>query len=185
MKTYWWNQTITYDGSQLRPLFAYLNFEVLGPSIVGWRGPCAISEDKIVDGEDLLQGSTIAGSDMLHWIVELYETSLLTAVCVQRILVAQVQSILERDHGVKGFKRQGDDLYLQERKLNISVATQCPSSCLIHLALNVSDKGCPVPVVGLEEFQVPVEAFAQKVMQEFASEWASMMSATYKVRPVF
>ena len=82
MKTHWCEDEFAYDGTQLRSLFAYLEYGHLGDSIVSWAGPCEISFDHMVDGEDLRDQSPIRGSKMLHFIVECFDTQLFGGVAL-------------------------------------------------------------------------------------------------------
>ena len=70
MKSLFIKENFKYDGSQLRSLFAYLNYGLLGDSIVSWIGPCNVDFDHMVDGEDLLQKSEIRSDNMVHFIIE-------------------------------------------------------------------------------------------------------------------
>ena len=88
MRTLWIEQKLIYDGSQLRSLYAYLNHQILGDSMIGWRGPCDVQPEKMVDGEDLLAGSRICGSDMVHFLVEIFDRELFSGVLWQRLMAS-------------------------------------------------------------------------------------------------
>ena len=105
----------TYDGSQLRSLFAYEKYGLLGDSMVAWRGPCAVDFDHMVDGEDRRAGATIAGSEMVHFIVEKFDCPLVGAVALQRLLSAMAIEVLrELSPAAQGLCREGDDIYLDD-----------------------------------------------------------------------
>ncbi|HMN69679.1 MAG TPA: DUF366 family protein, partial [Bdellovibrionales bacterium] len=53
LKTKFIDTAEIYDGSQLVSLRSYLKHGLLGDSIVAWVGPCKVSLDHMVDGEDL------------------------------------------------------------------------------------------------------------------------------------
>lgn len=185
MHVYFCPQTICYDGTQLSSLWAYRTFGLLGDSIVGFRGPCCVEFTHMVDIEDLKARSPIYGSDMLHFIIEHFDHDLEKAVLRQRLLVAITKDLLEKQ-GVS-LQRTGDDLYFQGRKLSISIATATPVSTMIHLALNISTEGTPVPTAGLVEMgfhpeQVPV--LAKEIGQAYAQEMQSILEARCKVRGV-
>ena len=112
MKTKWIEKKINYDGSQLRSLYAYMEHDLLGDSVVAWRGPCDVTTH-MVDGEDKKANAEIRGGDMLHFIVELFEVSLFSAVAVQRLFAALVREELVRQKPpLEGqIDREGDDLY--------------------------------------------------------------------------
>ncbi|MEO0337065.1 MAG: DUF366 family protein [Pseudomonadota bacterium] len=177
MKTQWIEEKFTYDGSQLRSLFAYENYGQRGDSIVSWIGPCDIPEDKIVDMEDVRAGDTIAGSSMLHFIVELFGQTLPATIAFQRLVMASVRDTLgER------VVREGDDLFVGEGKLSISIATVSPVSGLVHLALNISNEGTPVQTACLKDLDVDPVELADQVMDLVSGEWEELLLASQKVR---
>lgn len=184
MKYQWIESSFAYDGSQLKSLYAYLNHKVQGDSIVSWIGPCQVDFDHMVDGEDLLARSEIRGSRMLHFIVEKFETSLFTGVVLQRLLSAKALEILKMaaPQKAEGLLREGDDLWLDDRKLSISIATVSPVSCLIHFALNIENEGTPVKTLSLKDLEVEPKTFAQKLGESFAQEVEAMRQATCKVK---
>ena len=61
-----------YDGSQLKHLFAYERFGILGTSMVAWTGACKVGTDKMIDGEDKFSNSEIRGDSMLHFVGEFF-----------------------------------------------------------------------------------------------------------------
>jgi len=77
--------------------------------------------------------------------------------------------------------RDGDDIYFNEKKLSISVATQSPTSTLIHFAVNISNEGTPVPTCSLQDFNMAPEAFSGRVMEKFCAEVEGITQATQKV----
>ena len=188
MKSLWITKIFPYDGTQLRPLFAYLSEGLLGDSIVSWRGPCQIDWVNMVDGEDLRAQSPIAGSDMVHFIVEKFDCSLFAAVGLQRLITAIALELI-RDLAKEGSLalqvfRVGDDLFCGERKLSISVATLSLRSALIHFALNVSNEGTPVPTLSLTDLGIDPEQFSRILLDRVVEEVHSVIEATCKVRTV-
>jgi uncharacterized protein len=186
MKTHWFENRIDYDGSQLRSLFTYVTAGILGDSIVAWRGACNIPLDKMVDGEDFRAQEKICGSDMIHFIVEKFPGHLGYAVSLQRLLASIVKDFLEqKSPSFRGqLIREGDDIYIEgspRRKLSISIATVSPVSLLIHFAVNVSNKGTPVPTCSLEDLGVDPNDFARSVLERFSNEANGIEQATQKV----
>ncbi len=182
MKAKYIDQKMTYDGSQLKSLFAYMNYELPGDSVIAWRGPCNIPDDKIVDGEDLLQKAEIRGNEMLHFIVELFHEPLVSAVSFQRLISAMAQQILiQEGHSVL---REGDDLYVNEGKLSISIAAKSPMSSMIHFALNITNEGTPVKTASLSDLNINPEDFAKKMLDAITKERESIQFATVKVKPL-
>lgn len=183
MKTYWIEKEFPYDGSQLKSLFTYLNFKVQGDSISSWVGPCDIPDEHMLDGEDLVAGEEIRGGKMLHFIVEKFGQNLFSGVSLQRILASIAKNLLEEITAEK-IQREGDDLYWNEGKLSISIATQSPVSTLVHFAVNMNNENTPVKTAALDDLGIEPIKFAKELMERFAKEAASIQVATEKVRPV-
>lgn len=175
-----------YDGSQLVSLRNYLKHELLGDSVIAWVGPCRVNADHMVDGEDLLQGSEIRGDKMLHFIVELFDSTLFAAVGIQRLMASIVKDTLNEMSAVEihtsDLRRDGDDVFVGGQKFSISIATQSPISSLIHFAVNVVNRGTPVPTISLEEFGLEPRPFAEEIMVRLTREVASIREATRKVK---
>ncbi|MEN0057626.1 MAG: DUF366 family protein, partial [Bdellovibrio sp.] len=142
MQSHFIEKSFAYDGTQLRSLYGYLEHGVLGPSILAWRGPCAIPFTHMVDGEDLLAQAVIQSEEMLHFIIEVFDRDLFSGVLLQRLfasicrdyLQAQATSVLK----TASLVREGDDLYWEDRKLSISIATKSPVSVMVHFAMNIT-----------------------------------------------
>lgn len=182
MKSKFLEITEKYDGAQLVSLRNYLKHGLLGDSIVAWVGACDVTFDHMVDGEDLLLNARIAGDRMLHFIVEKFDVTLFAAVGLQRLLASIVMETLRgRPQGAE-LVRDGDDIYLGDRKLSISIATQSPVSSLIHFAVNVTNAGTPVKTLALEDLGVEPRAFAEEVLERFCREVATIHEATMKVK---
>lgn len=186
MKTYWVPSEFRYDGTQLRSLYAYLEHGVLGDSIVSWIGPCDVAFDHMVDGEDLLARAEIRGSRMVHFITEKFDCSLFAAVALQRLMasicMAVVRELSPQAEISNQLVRKGDDLFFNDQKLNISIATLSPTSALIHFAVNVSNAGTPVRTLCLEDLEIEPKEFAIELMQRVAAEVNEIIQATQKVR---
>jgi len=173
-----------YTGAQLRPLWIYLNWGLLGSAGVAWVGGCDVLLDKMLDGEDKRAKAQISGDCMLHFIFELFDTNLLSAVCFQRLMAGWIQlAFLKLAPGVV-LRRDGDDLYFENKKLSISIAAPSIRSSLIHFALNVVNSGTPVDTCCLEDFSINPEDLANEVFHLASQEWQSIWEATYKVHSV-
>ena len=142
---------------------------------------------------------------MLHFIIERFETQLFGAVALQRLMAAIVLDLLRErvaqalpnaiaadSNSVSAgahakliasdMRRDGDDIYIGDGKLSISIATVTPVSALIHFAVNVSNEGTPVKTASLEDLGVEAKEFALEVMKRVVSEVESIETATIKVR---
>lgn len=174
-----------YDGSQLRSLFAYRNYELLGDSLISWVGPCQVKKEFMVDGEDLNAGEKICGDKMLHFIWEKFNTSLFSAVASQRLMTClaleALRELSPEKEMTQNMYRDGDDIYLAKKKLNISIATVSPVSALIHWALNIVNDGTPVDTLSLQDLKIQTEDFVEKFSQKVLVEMSTINEATQKV----
>ncbi|WP_296795837.1 DUF366 family protein [uncultured Methanobrevibacter sp.] len=139
-----------YDGSQINPSWAFQEFGIYGSSIVTWIGPVNITPDNLKDFADV--GLEIKSNYMVNFICEFFDqqpTNMRIAYLRQRLLVMIFREILT-EKGVKT-TREGDDIFVDGRKLSISIASVSLSSAKIHFALNLEDKGTPsdVETIGL------------------------------------
>ena len=139
-----------YDGSQIDPSWAFREFGIYGSSIVTWIGPVNITPDNLKDFADV--GLEIKSNNMINFICEFFDqqpTNMRVAYLRQRLLVMIFREILT-EFNIKT-KRSGDDIYVDNRKLSISIASVSLTSAKIHFALNLEDKGTPgdVETIGL------------------------------------
>jgi hypothetical protein len=140
----------------------------------------------------LLHGPGIRAADMLHLVVEVFgERDLEPAVLRQRLLVANAAELLgerlgEHATGRRRFKvrRAGDDLYVNGRKLSVSVAALTPVSSVVHLGVNVTTAGTPrgVATIGLAQLGVETESWARALLKRFTTELDSVHQASCLVR---
>lgn len=187
METLFIEKKFAYDGSQLRSLFAYLDHRILGPSIVAWEGPCNIPKTHMVDGEDLLANAVIQGDEMLHFIIEVFDRDLFAGVAIQRLFASICKDYIQSHSkivNIETLKRDGDDIYLAEKKLSISIATKSPVSTMVHFAMNITNKGTPVSTLSFEDLKLNPKKVAEDVMNLFRNEYLNIVEATQKVRPV-
>ena len=71
---------LKYDGSQIKPMWAFQNLGVKGSSIVCWIGPMDIKSDELVDYEDV--GLEIKSDEMIHFVVEHFDVQPADMGCV-------------------------------------------------------------------------------------------------------
>jgi hypothetical protein len=188
MKVHWCEKEFAYNGEQLKSLFGYLEFGVEGDSVVAWTGPCNIPFEHMVDGEDLRQKAQICGAQMVHFIIEKFGISLYGAVAIQRLFATIAADVVHELATAKAvaaqLRREGDDLYVGDRKLSISIAAPSFNSCLVHFAVNAINEGTPVSTISLAEFGIAPVAFGKLLMDRFAAEEKSIVFATQKVKGV-
>lgn len=176
--TYYNMDPLLYDGANLQSLYAYKTFNLNGPSIVSFCGPCRVDEH-LVDFEDKKNNAFIRSENMLHFIIEHFDIGLTETIFRQRLFIAIIKDLLP-----VGIKRQGDDLYWEDGKLSVSIATASPISTLIHIGLNISNRNTPVKTASLEQLRIFPEPFARAAMTAYQSELSDIAFARCKVRGV-
>ena len=149
------DEIFEYDGSQINPSWAFQEFGIYGSSVITWIGPVNITPDNLKDFADV--GLEIKSNYMVNFICEFFDQqppNMRIAYLRQRLLVMIFREILA-EHGVTT-KREGDDIFICNRKLSISIASISLSSSKIHFAFNLEDKGTPddVETIGLYEIEV-------------------------------
>jgi hypothetical protein len=178
----WIDRAIAYDGSQLSAHWILSETGIVGDALVAFRGPCKVLRDEIADLADI-DGPGIAANDMVHFVWESFsDTGLMLGVHRQRLLSATALEVLRAMSPDVAARRDGDDLFLGDGKLSISIATVTPVSCLIHFAVNASHGGAPVRIAALSDLRVDARAFAENLLAQVASEQASIAEARCKVR---
>ena len=149
------DEIFEYDGSQINPSWAFQEFGIYGSSIITWIGPVNITPDNLKDFADV--GLEIKSNYMVNFICEFFDqqpTNMRVAYLRQRLLVMIFGEILT-EYGIST-KREGDDIFVENKKLSISIASVSLSSAKIHFALNMEDKGTPddVETIGLFDIKV-------------------------------
>jgi hypothetical protein len=177
-------EEIDYTGEQLRSLWTFSRFGVEGDSVVAFIGAANVRGEGLVDLADARAGSHIYSPRMLHFIVEHFDSDLEQAIWRQRLLICIAKEELEARVAGLRLKRRGDDLYDGERKLSVSIATISPVSTLIHLGLNVTTEGAPVPARGLGDWGLDAREVAEAVAAAYVAEVEGVRRARVKVRAV-
>lgn len=184
MKTKLIEENIKYEGWQLSPHWIYKNFKIQGDSIVAFIGECEVKLDEMVDIEDVINNEPIYSKSMLSFISEQFNVGLVEGVFRQRLLICKIKEALEK----RGFKifRNGDDLFFDNKKLTVSIATKSMTSILIHTGINIESEGAPVKASGLksELGMTDIKEFAKEVMTSYSEEIEDIILASTKVRGV-
>lgn len=184
MKTLFIDNEIKYIGSQLSPHWIYKNFKIQGDAIVAFCGECEVKLTEMVDIEDVINNEPIYSKYMLSFITEQFNIELVEGVLRQRLLMTTIKEVLEN----RGFKvkRDGDDLFVNDKKLSVSIATKSLTSVLIHTGINILSQGAPIEVSGLESDLgiKDIKEFALEVMKRYSDEIDDIILASTKVRGV-
>lgn len=179
------DKTIPYTGVELRPHWGLETTGIYGSLLTAFAGPCEVPTAHLVDWEDRLASDHIRAGSMLHVIGEFFGTSLEAGVLYQRLAMVWAERLLR----VEGLDvvRSGDDLYVADAKLSVSIATVSNVSVLIHWGINIDAAGAPVKATGLSRLgwgQSEVLAFAKKWLTHYIGELEEIRVAQCKVRSV-
>jgi hypothetical protein len=179
------DQEIRYTGAELRSHWIRERFGLIGDAGVAFIGPCDVMPEHMIDLDERINHLRIAGDRMLHCLIEHFQVGLREITLRQRLLAglafeSLVQALPGRSASIR---RRGDDLYVDERKLSISIATVSPLSGLIHFAVNCVPAGVPVPAASLEELGQEPQAWGVSLLARYAEEMEGVSSAMVKVRP--
>lgn len=184
MKTLFIDKEIKYIGSQLAPHWIYKNFKIQGDAIVAFCGECEVKLTEMVDIEDVINDEPIYSKYMLSFITEQFNIELVEGVFRQRLLMCVIKEALEK----RGFlvARNGDDLFVNGKKLSVSIATKSMTSVLIHTGVNILADGAPIPVSGLKsDLNIDdIKELALEIMANYTSEIEDIVLASTKVRGV-
>ena len=184
MKTQLLEQEIKYEGWQLSQHWIYKNFKIQGDAIVAFCGECDVKLTEMVDIEDVINNEPIYSKYMLSFISEQFNIGLIEGVLRQRLLMSTIKEALEK-RGVV-VRRDGDDLFINDKKLSVSIATKSMTSVLIHTGVNILAEGAPIPVSALKtDLNIDdIKEFAIEVMKNYSEEIEDIVLASTKVRGV-
>ena len=184
MKTKLIEENIKYEGWQLSPHWIYKNFKIQGDAIVAFIGECEVKLTEMVDIEDVINNEPIYSKSMLSFISEQFNIGLVEGVFRQRLLICIIKEALEK----RGFivTRNGDDLFFENKKLTVSIATKSTTSILIHTGINIDSTNAPVNASGLtSELGInDIANFAEEIMNKYSEEIDDIIMASTKVRGV-
>ena len=157
------SKKITYDGSQISSRYASQHYDVIGNSILIFRGSMRLSPTEMIDIKDIQREShlneiLISSDDSLHFIIEEFDNqppNLEIEYYRLRLLTQIIIELLEL-RGIK-VSRKGTDIFVNEKKLNVGIASVGVSSSKIHFGINVGNTGFPSHVVAIGLMEIGFE----------------------------
>lgn len=177
-------QEIKYTGLELSPHWIYKKFNLQGDAIVAFCGECEVKLTEMVDIEDVINDEPIYSKNMLSFIVEHFNIDLIEGIFRQRLLITIIKEALENllTSHVSRLTRRGDDLFVDNKKLSVSIATKSLTSVLIHVGINIDPTGAPVEAIGLNSLNIAdINDFANQVMVKYSQEIDDIILASTKV----
>lgn len=177
---------ITYTGAELAPHWIAGKTGEFQSAVVAFVGPCAVATGEMVDLEDRFANAHIRAAEMLHFLGEWFEGDLNLAVARQRLFIAGFSELLRARLPAElaaTVTRKGNDLFVGDGKLSVSIVTASPVSTLFHFGVNVDFAGAPVKAAGLGALDVDALALGRDALSLWETEWRSMEKARCKVAP--
>lgn len=186
MHTKFIEEEIKYTGEELAPHWIYKKFHLQGDAIVAFCGECEVKLTEMVDIEDVINNEPIYSKNMLSFIVEHFNIGLIEGVVRQRLLISIIKEAIENLFRINkspfSIVRRGDDLFVDGRKLSVSIATKSLTSVLMHIGINIDPTGAPVDAIGLDEIKVlNIEEFAKTILEKYSNEINDIILASTKV----
>jgi hypothetical protein len=183
MKVVLLDQPLRYDGLQLSTAFLDSHAPGEADAMVLFAGEADVPQEHLVDLEDAEAGAVIYSPLMAHAVVEHRGLPLGEAVLRQRLLVRLAAEWIASRSG-RAVTVRGNDLFVGDGKLSVSVATRSPRGSLMHLGVNVDIEGTPVRAAGLRDLRIRPREFLVSLARLYGDELASVAHAVAKVRPV-
>lgn len=185
MKSIILSEKFDYDGSQISSLWAYNSFGVQEDSIVIFRSSCDVKIEHMIDLEDRRANESIWSEDMLHFIIEHFDSTDLKLIYArQRLFTAIVREYLA-ELGI-ATAREGDDLFLEGKKLTVSIASTSPVSQKIHFGINVThDVYGNLEEAGIgKEKKEDITLLMQGIGERYVREFEDIEKDLRKSRPL-
>ena len=174
---------ITYTGAELAPHWIYKNFNLKGDSIVCFKGNVDVDLSHMVDIEDVINNEPIKSDKMANFIIEVFNSNLKEMIFRQRLFISIIKEVLF-DMGYIT-QRKGDDLFYNDKKLSVSIATKSITSTLIHTGINLISSGAPIEISSIADMEnIDEDLFIEEVMRRFCLEEEDIEFAKVKVRGV-
>lgn len=176
-------EEIEYTGAELCPHWIYKNYKIAGDAIVCFKGRVNVNLSEMVDIEDVINNEPIKSDKMANFIIEVFNSNLREAIIRQRLFISIIKETLE-DMGIN-VKRKGDDLFYNDKKLSVSIATKSTTSTLIHTGINLVSTGAPIPISSIKDMEIVNEdCLIEEIMSRFCNEISDIEFAKVKVRGV-
>jgi hypothetical protein len=177
-------EEIEYTGAELRSHFVREKAGIAWDGVVAFQGACRVTGLRLVDLEDAEEQHEIVAKKMVHFLGEHFQCPLREGNVRLRLFASIVKETLEAMSPGIAVTRDGDDLFVNGRKLTVAICTASPLSLLFHFGVNVNPSGAPVSAVGLKKFHVDGKQFGLAVLERYVLECESIERALRKVRGV-
>ncbi|CAB3288012.1 conserved protein of unknown function [Methanocaldococcus lauensis] len=182
---------LNYTGREIESLWAFKNFDVQKDNIVVFRGKMEVTIDNMKDLKDVKREKDIdipiKSEDAINFVIEHFDNiDLKTIYLRQRLLVCITKEIIEDYCNLK-LRRDGDDLYYNNKKLSVCIACKGIVSSKIHLGINVKSKGAKhIEIIGLEDLGIKdIDKIMKDIAIKYAEEINKIEKDIRKALPLF
>ncbi|MCK5832350.1 DUF366 family protein [bacterium] len=172
-------------GEEMAPHWAYRNFGLLGDSIVALRGNFNVPSEKWMDIEAIIHCRDVYQADMLHFVIEHFQSSIREMMMRQYILLSIVEEkLLHRMEETENrLVRLGDDLFDGENRLTVTSANVTPVSAKFYLGIYL-DSEANNGIRGLKSYNVKALEFAELVINQYRAEMRRLEEKSWRVMPI-
>ncbi|MHA1259819.1 MAG: DUF366 family protein [Candidatus Heimdallarchaeaceae archaeon] len=189
------SKQITYNGVQISAHYVAEKYNIIGNSILVFRGPMRLTKEDMLDLKDIIREGhlndvLISSDDSLHIIIEefdlqppnieleYYRLRLLTQLVIEELDKKKIPVI-----------RKGSDIYFGNKKLNVGIATIGIASAKIHFGLNIKNTGFPshVNATGLMEMgfkEEEIKDWILEIIEKYIDEVNAIKEDIVKTRPI-
>lgn len=182
MKCIIFDKELDYDGSQISSLWGYNIADVQDDSIIAFRGACDVKIEHMIDLEDKKADESIISPDMLHFIIEHFDSTDLKLVYARQRLFTSIIFEILTARGVS-VRREGDDLFVNDKKLTVSIASTSAVSQKIHFGINVThDFYGNLNEIGINGDEV--NKLMREVAESYTQEFEDIEKDLRKSRPL-
>jgi len=157
---------VPFTGEELKPHWAFLNYDLAGDSIVAFIGPYRASPEWIPDLRQSKKTKEFKTDRMLHLVVEHFGCDLLKTLLYQRLLLGIAKDKLNHRLGGDILQIWGDDICDGNKRVTTCSATANILSGKIHLGINIESGEAK----GLREYDLSPRELGEVIMDQYRLE---------------
>jgi len=178
-------EKMDFTSDVMLPHWAYKKYQLLGDSIIAFCGPLKFDFTKRLNCRSSEKNCQLKDIDMLHFVIEHFDSNIRETVLRQYLLVSVVEEKLLHRIPENGHRiiRLGDDLFDGENLLSTTSINCNLVSNKIHLAIFMEANPGPC-FHGLEAYRVDPCELAELVINQYRTEMRRLIEKTWKIEPL-
>lgn len=177
------SERMTMTVEAMKPHWAFLNFDLVGDSLVMFCGPIEVGPEDMIDLRERKRGTVFPRGDLLHFVIEHFGDDIEKGVLRQNILVSISEEKLAHRLGSRRILRWGDDLYDEDNRLTITAVTQTPVSVKIHLGICI-DPDEAAGFVGLRSYGLDPAELGEVIGNQYRADMKRLREKCWRMRPL-